>query len=167
MNEPSNLHLDDDAIQDELVAYLDGELDDSSVRRVEQRLAEDPQYRERMQELEKTWRLLDNLPQVRVEESFTKSTVEMIAVIAEREVEKKNTSRSVRRVPVAVASFLGIALASYFLGMYLFPDPNDQLMKDLPIVENLDEYRYLDDIEFLRKLDESGLFAEETDDELQ
>lgn len=167
MSKPSNLHLNDDAIQDELVAYLDGELDDSSVHRVEQRLAQDDQYRGRMQELEKAWRLLDHLPQSPVEDSFTKSTVEMITVVAKQEVKEKSKTRGRLFLWGTGVSFVVVAAVGFILVEQLFPDPNDQLIEDLPVVEKIDEYRYLDDIDFLRKLEESGLFSEEVEDEFQ
>ena len=55
------------------------------------------------------------------------------------------------------------ALAAGFLAVMLFaPDPNRQLLQDLPVLENLDEYRQIGDIEFLRMLRDQGLFAKES-----
>jgi len=34
------------------------------------------------------------------------------------------------------------------------------LLQDLPVIQNVDEYRYADSIEFLRMLEKEGLFAE-------
>ena len=74
-------------IDDELTAYLDGELDAASVRRVEERLARDTAYRGQLQKLERTWDLLDRLPRADVGEKFTKSTLEMVAVAAAKEAD--------------------------------------------------------------------------------
>ena len=38
---------------------------------------------------------------------------------------------------------------------------NRQLLQDLPVIQNLDEYRYAETVEFLRALDREDLFAEE------
>lgn len=49
--------------------------------------------------------------------------------------------------------------------MSLLPDPDAQLVRDLPVIENLDQYLVADDIEFLRDLQRDGLFAMEVTDE--
>ena len=41
---------------------------------------------------------------------------------------------------------------------------NDQLVRDLPVIENIETYEYADSVEFLKQLDKSGLFASEGDD---
>ena len=42
-------------------------------------------------------------------------------------------------------------LAAGFLAVVAaVPDPNRQLLEDLPVLENLDQYRQIDDIEFLQ-----------------
>jgi hypothetical protein len=41
---------------------------------------------------------------------------------------------------------------------------NRQLLRDLPVIERMDEYRYGDSVEFLHMLDREGLF---TEDELE
>ena len=53
-----------------------------------------------------------------------------------------------------------MALAGgFFAVVRLVPDPNRQLLEDLPVLENLDEYRQVDDIEFLRLLRAARLFV--------
>ena len=43
-------------------------------------------------------------------------------------------------------------------------DPNEQLLRDLPLLESLDYYQKIDDAEFLRKLQAEKLFAKEAAD---
>jgi hypothetical protein len=38
---------------------------------------------------------------------------------------------------------------------------NRRLLRDLPVIERLDEYRYADSVEFLRTLEREGLFTED------
>ena len=71
---------------DELVAYLDGELSADECRRVERRLASDADYRRRLSELEQAWLVLEELPQRTVDDNFARTTIEMVAVEAERDV---------------------------------------------------------------------------------
>jgi hypothetical protein len=54
---------------------------------------------------------------------------------------------------------LAALAGGFFTVVRLAPDPNRQLLEDLPVLENLDEYRQVDDIEFLRLLRAAGLFG--------
>ena len=77
-------NMTENATHDEsLVAYLDGELDATERARVEQRLHEDEKYRQRLEELQRSWELLDLLPSPKLSESFCNTTVEMAVVIAD------------------------------------------------------------------------------------
>src|SRR5688500_20392718 len=70
-----NTLTSDETIDQEIVAYLDGELDPAAAARVERRMAEDPRYNARLNQLEKTWDLLDSLGPTEADDSFTQSTV--------------------------------------------------------------------------------------------
>ena len=74
---------------DELVAYLDGELSADECRRVERRLASDADYRRRLTELEQAWSALEALPPTMVDDDFARTTIEMVAVAAERDVSER------------------------------------------------------------------------------
>ena len=82
MNEPDNTVATAATIDEELVAYLDGELDVSGATRIERRLADDPAYRARLAQLERAWDMLDSLHRVEAHDDFARSTVEVIAVKA-------------------------------------------------------------------------------------
>jgi len=155
-----------DAIAEELVAYLDGELEPADTERVEQRLSEDPDYRGRLKELQRTWDMLDYLPRAEVGEMFTQSTIEMVALKAAEETTRRKGARRLRRV----AGWLGVAAAvviAILLGYRTthrrLDKPNRQLLEDLPVVENIDLYYHADDIEFVEKLAASGMFDDEVD----
>ena len=158
------------SLEEQLVAYLDGELDDQASRRIEERLASDPEVRDTLEKLEGTWDLLDGLGRAHVDEVFTKSTLEMVAVAASDDVRQEKAEaprRRRRRWLVGSAAMLG-ACAAGFLAVWLFwPNPNDQLLEDLPVLERLDQYRQIDDLEFLELLlaNRDELFPEEVGDE--
>ena len=63
-----------------LVAYLDGELDEHAARDLEARLANDPRARAEAETLRRTWELLDYLPRAEASGSFTHRTLERLAV---------------------------------------------------------------------------------------
>lgn len=156
------------ALEERLVAYLDGELDEKETAQVEELLAGDPQAREALMRLDRTWSLLDQLDRARLAEAFTRTTLEMVAVVAEEDVRQWQagaTARRVRRGLVAGGSLLAAALAGFLAVAVFRPDPNRNLLEDLPVLEDLDEFRQIDDIEFLTMLHEQGLFAKDAADD--
>ncbi len=157
---------DDPQLTAELVAYLDGELDAEASRRIEELLATSPEVRERLIHLEQTWDLLDELPRVCVGDVFTRSTIEMVALKQEEALEHDAPSgrRGWRQFLLPTASLLAAAVLGWLALPLVWPDPNRRLLEDLPVLEHLDEYQQVGDIEFLRRLQAEGLFAEEQSD---
>jgi len=161
------------ALEEILVAYLDRELDDEDHCRVEQLLATDPKVRETLKRLDRTWELLDELDPSPVEETFTQTTLEMVTLAAAHDVSKQEEAgprRRRRRWLIGTAGLLAAGLAGFGALALLWPNPNEPLLRDLPVLENLDEYRQIDDadgraVEFLRMLDREKVFAEEVSHE--
>ncbi len=151
-----------DPAEEELVAYLDGELDDAESQRIERRLGEDPHYRSRLQGMQQTWDLLDLLPRAHLDQSFTKSTIEMVALKATAETKRGAAWRT--RAALAwgggAACLVVAGLLGYSATRAWLTSADRQLVRDLPVIENMDLYYHIDDIEFLRDLDQEGLFAE-------
>ena len=117
-------------LDEELVAYLDGELDAENGRRIEALLASDPEVRRRLQSLERTWDLLDELDAAPAGEPFTQTTLEMVAIAARQEAEQDKADAPRRRrqwLLVRGASFLAAAAAG-FLAVALY-DPDRQLLQ--------------------------------------
>jgi hypothetical protein len=66
-----------------------------------------------------------------------------------------------------IAGGMGLAasaLAGYLAVAAYLARPNDQLVRDLPVIENLDRYEVADSVTFLRQLQTTGLFEEERSD---
>jgi hypothetical protein len=151
-----------ESLDEELIAYLDGELDDAHARDVERRLADDATYRARLTRLQQVWDILDTLGRTEADDNFTHSTMAMVAVRTEGEVEAKVQAARRKQawgwVAVAAAAAL-IMGTTYSLAGRLFNRENDALVRDLAVIERVDEYRNIDSIEFLQKLREAGLFA--------
>ena len=152
---------DDDDLREELVAYLDGELDTARSRAIEQRLTDEPQTRRMLQELDRTWHMLDELDGPTVDPDFTQTTMEMVALAAEGDAAqfRAETPRRVRRQWLAAAAALAAAaLGGIAVAIWVIPDPNAQLLRELPLLENLDSYRQVGDVEVLRALDREKVF---------
>jgi hypothetical protein len=140
---------------DELVAYLDGELSPDDCRRVEQRLAADADYRQQLRELDQAWEALDALPKSIVNDNFAHTTIEMVNLVAERDladVKGKTAAASRRRFWGLSAAVLAAALGGFVAARALLPNPNDKLLADLPVIQQFDLLSQIDDIEFLRGL---------------
>jgi len=73
-----------DAIDEELTAYLDGELPPTESNALERRLVEDEFLRTRLAELRKAYDLLDELPETPHSKSFTQTTIEMVIADVKR-----------------------------------------------------------------------------------
>jgi anti-sigma factor RsiW len=154
-------------IDEEIVAYLDGELDSVAEAQVVRRLSEDAAYRARLGQLQQAWDMLDNLRRTEADDEFVQSTVAMVAVQAEAEAQTQKL-RVQRRQSLLWAAIATVALLSVGAGFVAIhrrmTRDNRNLVRDLPVVEHVDEYRYIDDIDFLKQLERENLFAAEVDD---
>ncbi len=161
MSEPV---IDRDLLHEELTAYLDGELDAESSRRIEELMVRDPRVREMMAELDGTWRLLDTLDSAVVDDRFTRTTLEMAAQAAVEELASDESTQP-RRRRLALLGWVGGLLLAAGMGLVaaamIRSDPDRELLEQLPIIENLDYYAAVDDVEFLRLLVEADLFTNE------
>jgi len=168
-NDLTNPQREPGLCHDQLVAYLDGELDQEASRAFERRLSEDPELRKQLQQHQQTWDLLDDVPRAEVNETFTQTTVEMIAVSVEDDVKDilHRHSRKSRLYWLGGATISVLALMLGFVLMSsLLARPNRKLVDDLPVIENLDAYRNAESIDFLRNLEREGLFLVEVEDDL-
>ncbi|OHB70991.1 MAG: hypothetical protein A2V70_15250 [Planctomycetes bacterium RBG_13_63_9] len=153
-------------LEEQLVAYLDGELDAESTRRIDELLASSTKARRRLQQLDRAWELLDELDTPQVGEAFTHTTLEMVTTAASEEAERSLAEaprRRRRRRTIAAAALLTAGLAGFLTVYWFWPDPNKELIRNLPVLERLDEYQHAGDIEFLRMLHQRKLFSEEDD----
>jgi hypothetical protein len=163
----------------DLVAYLDGELDADEARLVESKLALDPAARAKAEALKKTYDLLDYLPRPEPSADFTRRTLTRIELPAtgrsSSAVPSPGTGYAPRpsgrtrfRVAAWVAAGL-LASAAGYLVHAVFPvappkDSNGLAFSDVRVIENLPLYLGADDLDFVRRLDESELFLDEPAD---
>ncbi|HBO43068.1 MAG TPA: hypothetical protein DD670_03865, partial [Planctomycetaceae bacterium] len=163
----------DPALFDEqLVAYLDGELDGDTARRIETLASDDLRLRDRLDRLGRAWDMLPQLDRAETEGTFTESTLELVAVAAEQDVRRHEGElpRLRRRRQAVMAGSLVLAACLGFAAVAaLRPDPNRVLLDDLPVIENVDDYlRVLgndgsaeENVAFLKKLHAAELFEED------
>jgi len=153
-----------DPLDEQLTAYLDGELPPEEARALEQRLARDVTVRERLRELAGAWDMLDSLPRSTVDENFAKTTVAMVAVAAKQDLVdlQKTAPRQQRQQWLTRVVAIAASLILGYVGFtWLWPNPNDELLSNLSLIENWQLYQEADSIEFLNQLDRAGLFWSE------
>ncbi len=145
-----------------LVAYLDGELDDTATVEVETRLAADPAYRRQLQHLEKTWDMLDELPAVEPTDSFTRSTLELVVADAKAAIRKQRTNHWA--LALKTAALLLIPCLFYFATTGIMSwwqyAPVQKLIDDVPFLQKYELYESVGKIEFAAMLDEQKLLAD-------
>ncbi len=151
---------------DELVAYLDGELDEQRASEIEQRLRDEPELREKLAELQNTWDLLDTLPQGEARHSFTQTTLEFVFDDAKKEIRRSRKGFS----PAAIISIVSVLMLliggaiGFFAIDYYRKQPIREIIADLDTIENVDQYLILKDVEFLKLLnEESDLFVSDAE----
>ncbi|HXG10610.1 MAG TPA: hypothetical protein VNK04_12685 [Gemmataceae bacterium] len=160
MSEPPPLS---DAEREELVAYLDGELDEEAARAVAARINVDPRVRAEAEALRGTWDLLDYLPRPEPSPSFTHRTLQRVSAL--RLTQPARRPWRVWQIAAGWAAAVVLATLVGFGGMeaFLARQPTDEdLIRDLRIIENKRLYEPVDDIDFLRKLAQPELFGDDS-----
>jgi anti-sigma factor RsiW len=150
--------------REDLVAYLDGELEEAQSQDIEQVLADSVVARHDVDMLSRTWDLLNVLPGVKVSEEFSRKTLSSIrAAEASGSLVGEAVSRTARRGAL-LAAWAALVVICAVLGFQAthrwVPDPNDELLDNFDIIENLDDYSEVGDITFLKALKANHTLAE-------
>lgn len=145
-----------------LIAYLDGELDDPAAAELESRLADDAGLRNRLHEFQKTWDMLDEVTRNTANDKFIKSTIEMVVTSAGKK--RARWHRWPIRIVAGIIAFAIPALLAFQLVRYVQNQPSREFIADLDFWENVDMYDKVDNIDFVEQMNSAGLFVEEIDD---
>lgn len=140
----------------ELVAYLDGELDDGATARIEKLLAENAVARQDVEQLAATYALFDCLPRPKAQTGFTEKTLAMAKMEDVRpDVTQSPLYRAMQRaIPyvgwIAVMCVAGVA--GFAVTRNLVPAPSDPLVRDLELIEQFDKYTEVGSVDFVERL---------------
>ena len=191
MPDPTDDDRDDAAAGDdaELTAYLDGELPESEARKIEAMLARDPDARRRVDDLKKSYDLLDFLPKREPSADFaTRTVTKLLPALSDADrtqlaspsgtvpaagrvggstlvlepIERPRPWRQALLWLIVLACGAGGAYAAHaFAAPYLNERDKDRgdLASDYRLLVHLPWYLGIDDLDFLRRLDEPDLFA--------
>lgn len=172
-----------DGATEELVAYLDGELDDKAAESFATRLTLDPKLRAEADAMQRAWDILDVLPRPQPTGNFASRTLSQVMPVPSSAsgtqvfVAAGSPAVTMSAMPAARPS-AGFWLASLFVillagvGGYLghrefAPTPKpvipEPTLDDVPLMKNLRLYRNIDDSDYLKKLGSPDLFGDEGD----
>ena len=148
--------------QETLVAYLDGELSEPEIVEVEKLLTNSSELRQQLNGLERTWDLLDELPEVEPTESFTRSTMEMaIGDQVETVLRRRKKSWTIPlRIAIMTLFPLIACLGTYAFTKWRQKAPIRSLVADMPLLSNYELYESAKTLEFAELLCENGVFSE-------
>jgi anti-sigma factor RsiW len=175
---PPDDEIPHDEVTEEIVAYLDGELDPTTAESIATRMTLDPHLRAQADALQRTWDILDILPRPEPSPSFATRTLTQVlpsgSPLPPSPLAAGPSSTLVPVMPPAVPSQVGfwvgtaaILLGSFGLGFLghslLHPRENEDkyIVEDGRLMRNMRLYRHIDDIDYLEKLNSSELFGEE------
>jgi hypothetical protein len=158
---PEQLRLTPDERAD-LVAYIDGELPDTTSRALATKLTQSATARREVEMLRKTWELLGHLTFPEVDERFTERTVTEIRRLEVKSPAWESSVKSASSWALLATAYLalgGLALGlGYAATRWLWPDPSARLARDLSLLEHLDEYLEVGSFEFLNELADAPEF---------
>jgi hypothetical protein len=142
---------DTDAIDEELTAYLDGELSVEDSAALERRLVEDQRLRTRLAELRRAYELLDELPETPHSKSFTQTTIEMVIADVKRSGDRPGlvldsstsdpsvnpTTRNWFSMPYALLPLLLAVLLGSAIGVVISTLRTQKALATLELASNL------------------------------
>lgn len=145
-----------DPMDEQLVAYLDGELSPEERGELESRLGRDAVLRRRLRTLQRGWDMLDELPMATPSAVLLESTIRMAAMEASRGPMAHAQTRWPRWVRSRRLWIATIALACFGMGVggarlqqhYQFR----RQLTELPIAMHLDAYLNASDLSLMRTL---------------
>lgn len=173
----------EDAATEELVAFLDGELDPKAAESLKTKLTLDPKLRAEADALQRAWEILDVLPRPLPSPAFASRTMSQVIPAAAAPSGTQvlpyagGPAPNVAAFPAArpgpgfwlgsAALILAAAVGGYFGHKALAPAPKavspEPPLEDLTLMKNLRLYRNIDDMDYLKKLDAPEMFGDESE----
>lgn len=146
----------------DLIAYLDGELDERASQEIEQALARSAVARHEVDVLARTWDMLNLLPRPKASGGFTQKTVASLKTldIPRAPITTQAWFRAGYRSLVVMSWAAGLVCAAWlgFTVTHRFvPNEADQLLDDLPVILDFDQYTEVGNAEFLRALKKNSI----------
>ncbi|MFO0941167.1 MAG: hypothetical protein U0930_10395 [Pirellulales bacterium] len=133
-----------------LVAYLDGELAAEEADAVRDRISHDPALKKRVEELQASWALLDQLPAPNHNPQLAQSTIELITqgIAQSEQVTLHNRLRQYRWYALAIASAATALIGAWFSSSQ-HRSFQQSVVDNLFVMTHLREFESIDSQEWL------------------
>ncbi len=151
--------------RENLVAFIDGELEQETLRDLQKTLTENPVAQHEIDVLKKTWGLLDYLDRPDASEDVIGNTLTEIQVYQTKSEKFAMPAwwNQVRQGFVYFSSVAGILFAvtvGYLTATQWIPSPTDEIAKDLPVIREYDQLQEIGSLAFLELLQDNNLLSE-------
>ncbi|QDT17467.1 anti-sigma factor [Alienimonas californiensis] len=150
--------------RDDLVAYLDGELEGAASERIGKALASSPVARNEVEMLTRTWDLLDLLPAADPDREFTERTLAAARSLDESvplsDRAAVHVARGAGLLALWAAGLAGAATVGYLAAAEWAPGASDALVRDEPVLRDLPRLRDAQSETFLQELNRSGVLID-------
>lgn len=154
-------------LDEQLTAYLDGELSREDSKELESRLINDESLRMRLAELRKSYELLDELPETPYDQRFTQSTIEHVI----RDVRGGQLPEAVPTPMVRPASWFAknarfmltlaaVAATAIFAAMAIRSVESTRQLQEMGIVSNLSGLKDVYELDIATKLSDEAFAVE-------
>jgi anti-sigma factor RsiW len=158
-----------DGVTEELVAYLDGELDPSAAEAMKTRLSLDARLRAEADALQRAYDILDLLPRPQPSAAFATRTMShvlpaipsgatSVMPAPAMPLQTRGLFWLVSMMLVVVAGLGGYAGRAIVVSR---GPEYEQISRDAALLHNLRLYRTVEDVDYARQLDDPTLFGEE------
>ena len=151
----------------DLVAYLDGELDEATTARIDQTVASNEVARREIERLSRVYDLLDELPKTEPSPEFTQSA---LSVVEQEVIEEGSIGRLQDLInrwrPLAIAGLAAMAMTGLgtVLGAAAFRAEGNRRLEAVPTAELLPTLQAIGDEDFLRSLPGQRSLLEQMDE---
>lgn len=139
-----------------LVAYLDGELDDAETAEIESVLAHSAVARNDVEHLARTYDLLDLLPRAKASQEFTERTMATARMADVRpDITQSEWYQRARRGSVLLVwtlTMVAVSSISFVATKKLVHNDADVFVRDFEVINRLDAYQEVESVEFLEVL---------------
>lgn len=150
--------------REDLVAYLDGELPDEKSQQIDEIIARSEVARHEVEALARTFELLDVLPTVKASDEFAAKTLTSLKAVEQPFVLTEQSWFKYLRRTVLIVGWGAMVVGAGWLGFQIsrnwIPNPNEEVLADLAVIENLDRYQEVGEYEFLVLLKRSAVFED-------
>lgn len=151
----------EDVSDEDLVAFLDGELPEKQALDIQQRLTNDLTLQRRVSELQQSWSLLDCLPENPADSRLAETTIELVALKLQEDRRQSFGSLVKRwKWPLLAGATMMAILAGIASARLRHRQQAQALLRTLPLLTRFSDLKLIDSPQWLERLAEINSLTE-------